>query len=679
MVQHTFSQINVCGTDQERKKLLEKYPEILDREAVFDKLAAERLSSIMRMDGDKLIIPLVFHIVHDYGAENISDAQVYDAVEKINQDFSKTNPDFLNTIAEFIDVAAVCDIEFRLAQRELSGGCTNGIDRIASLRTYEGSDAAKLGGWQSGKYLNIWVVKDLESGAAAYAYYPTSIAGLLYTVDGIICRYDYVGTIGSSGTYAAHVLSHEIGHYLNLQHVWGNSNSPGVACGDDQVGDTPITEGWTSCTLAGNSCEGIVDNVQNHMEYSYCTTMFTEGQKARMMATLEAEDALRNNLWTEGNLELTGTSDGYIGGLCLPVADFYSTYRMVCQGSTANFHDVSYNGVADSRLWEFEGGTPSTSTDLDPIITYSIPGWHNVTLTVNNATGADTKEFENYLYVSASDVVYDAAYQSNFNDEATINNDWLLYNKYPDDREWKWRSTNGYFNTGCIWLNSRFGPNLETDAAISPAFNLSLNETDNVFFKYSTTSYGVTTADYTMSLKLYYSNNCGQTWIYMNKVTGQDLISSYGGSSDFYPNYPDQWSSVSFDLPEAAKTSNVRFKIEFLYNYYCNNVFIDDFNFTSGYLSTPVQEELIPIKISPNPVKADNETLIYYSLKEQSNVELSITDIFGRTISIVDLGLQQPGSNQYVFRPSDHAIKNGCYQINLNNGQFYTGGKLVVF
>ena len=118
----------VCGTDLERKKLIELYPEILEREADFEKRAAERLTSIMRIEGETIIIPVVFHIIHDYSGENISDEQVYDAIEHINADFRKTNADFAATIPEFQGIAADCNIEFRLAQKELSSGCTNGID-----------------------------------------------------------------------------------------------------------------------------------------------------------------------------------------------------------------------------------------------------------------------------------------------------------------------------------------------------------------------------------------------------------------------------------------------------------------------------------------------------------------------------------------------------------------------
>lgn len=667
-----------CGTDEERKKLIAAHPEILEREAEFNKLATAKLTSIMRIEDEKLIIPVVFHIIHDYGAENISDAQVYDAIDKINADYSGTNTDFLSTIPEFQGIAANCNIEFRLAQRELSSGCTNGIDRIASLRTYEGSDAAKLGGWQSGKYLNIWVTKDLTNGAAAYAYYPTSIAGLMYTVDGIICRYDYVGSIGAAGAYATHVLSHEIGHYLNLQHVWGNSNAPGVACGDDQVPDTPNTEGWTTCNVNGNTCGGSVDNVQNHMEYSYCTTMFTEGQKARIYAALESEDAMRNNLYTPGNLMLTGTNDGYVATGCVPKADFYITNRTICSGSTVSYHDVSFNAAVTERYWEFEGGSPATSTEMMPSVTYNTTGWFKVALTVTNEFGSTTKLIEKYVHVSPNVATYNENYFGDFNDETITLNDWTLYNKYPDDYEWKWRNMNGYWNTGCLWLNSRFGPDLETDVAISPPFNLTSGVTDNLFFKYATTSYGTDASDYDMALKVYYSNNCGTSWIYFNKITGADLISSYGGSSDFYPQYPDQWRSAVFNLPEAAKTSHVQFKIEFLYNPYVNNVFIDDFNFLSGVLSNTEQAEPIALKLSPNPISINGETILHYNLINQSEVQLLITDMYGRLVTSSELGNQNAGSHQFAINPEILNIASGFYFVQLFDGVNRATVKLVV-
>lgn len=667
-----------CATDEVRRNSIELHPEILEKEAQFNAFAQTKLGQIARMEGETLVIPVVFHVIHDYGPENISDAQIYDAIEKINADFSATNTDFINTIPEFQDIAVDCDIEFRLAQKELSGGCTNGITRTASLRTYNGSDAAKLDGWQSGKYLNIWVVKSLPAGTAAYAYYPTSIVGIMHTVDGIICRYDYVGTIGTAGSYAAHVLSHEIGHYLNLQHPWGNTNAPGVACGDDQVPDTPMTEGWTSCYLTGNTCGGGVDNVQNHMDYSYCTTMFTEDQKSRMYAALESEDAMRNNLWTEENLLLTGTNDGYVSGTCIPEADFYTAQRYICAGESVTYYDVSYKGPVESRVWTFEGATPSTSTEEDPVVTYNTPGWYTVTLSVTNAAGTNAREWTDYIYVSPEVAPYDRNYFADFNSEEATYSDWMLNNKYPDNFEWKWRGGNGYWNTGCIWLNSNDAPDLESDVVLSPIFDLSDGIANNVFFKYSTTSSGLDAGDYTMSLKMFYSINCGDSWISMGKITGSDLITSYGGSPDFFPQYPDQWGSAAFSIPTNAKDEHVQFKIEFVANPYSNNIFIDDFNFTTGVLSAQMPEAQMDLKVYPNPLDGAGAAVVQYSLVAQSDLQLHILDLTGSEVASIPLGVQEAGSHAYSLNPAELKLSSGCYFIRLSDGVSDAVSRLII-
>ena len=190
-------------------------------------------------------------------------------------------------VSVFKPIAADCEIEFRLANIDPNGNCTNGIERIPSILTYNADDNSKLDPWPSNQYLNVWVVSDLgNSGAAAYAYYPgTAPAGK----DGVIAIHGYIGSIGTGSLGRSRVLTHEIGHCLNLAHVWGSTNNPGVACGDDGVNDTPITKGWTACNLNGSVCNPpAIENVQNYMEYSYCCNMFTEGQKTRMRAALNS-------------------------------------------------------------------------------------------------------------------------------------------------------------------------------------------------------------------------------------------------------------------------------------------------------------------------------------------------------------------------------------------------------
>ena len=118
--------------------------------------------------------------------------------------------------------------------------------------------------------------------------------------------------------------------------------------------------------------------------------------------------------------------------------------------------------------------------------------------------------------------------------------------------------------------------------------------------------------------------------------------------------------------------------MEFNYNSYVNNIFIDDFNFVSGVLSSPLQEELIALKIAPNPTAVNSETILYYSLKQQDDLQISVVDLFGKTIAVVDLGTQLAGSHQYIFNPADLGISKGCYIIKIGNGKFSTSEKLLV-
>jgi PKD repeat protein len=339
---------------------------------------------------------------------------------------------------------------------------------------------------------------------------------------------------------------------------------------------------------------------------------------------------------------------------------------------------VSYNGPVTSRTWSFPGAVPETSTDITPVVTYSTPGWHTVTLTVNNGSGSDTKTWEEYLYVAPGVATFDRTYFGDFNSEAQTLNDWVLNNRYPDPYEWKWRGSNGYWNTGCIWLNSLFGPDLESDIAISPVFDLSDGIASNVFFKYATTSYGLDAGDYTMSLKLYYSNNCGDSWISMGKITGDDLITSFGGSSPLFPTMPEQWGSAVFSIPASAKAEHVQFKIEFVNNPYGNNVFIDDFNFITGVLSVEELNNAIAAKVVPNPVQSAAGAQLMYSLTSESDVYITISDLTGRTIQQTALGRQSAGDFTFAINPDQLGITAGCYFVKLfANGQSVTT-RLVV-
>ena len=257
-----------------------------------------------------LTIPVVFHVVHDGGIENIADAQMIDAIAQINEDFRAQNSGAAGVADDFKGIVADVGFQFALAQKDPNGNPTTGITRTRSSHTYNGGNIGlkELIKWPREKYLNIWVVRSSNgSNGSAFAFYPSSTTGSNSIYDGVVSSHWAVGRTGTAVATHYKILTHEIGHWANLKHIWGDQTDNGAdnACNDDDgVSDTPNTKGNTGCDLTSATCNSL-DNSQNYMDYGTCTVMFTEGQKTRMLATMNSSVAERNNIWSEANLAAT--------------------------------------------------------------------------------------------------------------------------------------------------------------------------------------------------------------------------------------------------------------------------------------------------------------------------------------------------------------------------------------
>ncbi|MEX1131861.1 MAG: M43 family zinc metalloprotease [Flavobacteriales bacterium] len=633
---------HVCGTDEVRRRLIAEDPSYLDREARYNeeilRIIAERAE--LRDDELVLTIPIVFHILHQKGTENISNEQILDQVAILNRDYRKLNTDQNLIIPEFQDLIGDVKIEFALPTKDPFGNCHNGIDRIQTVGTFIGEDRFKRNQWSRDKYLNVWISRRMRDGVAGYAYYPDATSGFLQIFDGIMQLANYTGGIGTSSANNSRTLTHEIGHYLNLAHPWGNTNEPGVVCGDDGVADTPITEGWTSCPSPANSavCDpAIKENYQNYMDYSYCSYMFTVGQVERMRAAAFANVGERSNLWTEQNLQVTGVAEGFAAS-CAPEADFYAQVgtnlsfpdvpfnAMSCTGTNVRFVDNSQRAFATTWEWTFQDGTPATSTQRNPTVQFNSPGFKRVTLTVGNAQGTTTKSDDFAVEIANQDAAWQAPYTESFEVNEGI---WPFSEHNHDLNFTSWQRHVGAGSSGnnSVRLNSGernpfdiINPDNggDIDDLVTPNMNLSgiSSATLGFFFSYSTQTTDL--LNVTEKLEVFSSTDCGRSWQMRTTLAGQNLVTN--GATPGAGN----WVARNITLPQSVLTNNVRFRFRFTSSEFSGDLYLDDINIGLAVGMDDVAGSSL-LNIFPNPTN------------DQFNVQVSGMDRFSTQVTVQDL------------------------------------------
>ena len=222
-------EIPFCATDEMHQQLFNEHPEynagIVRAHEKLQGFTEHYIQQNHPKGGTPYIIPVVFHIIHNNGVENINDSQILDAVKQVNIQYRKMNADTSEIVASFESIAADVGVELRLAQLDPDGNCTSGITRTVSSLTNIGDHQVKsLIQWPPDQYLNVYVCNQ-AAGLAGHALLPAA-ADTIPAWDGIVMQHSYIGTFGTSEYFRRTVLSHEIGHYLNLQHIWGGNNVP---------------------------------------------------------------------------------------------------------------------------------------------------------------------------------------------------------------------------------------------------------------------------------------------------------------------------------------------------------------------------------------------------------------------------------------------------------------------
>jgi PKD repeat protein len=678
-----------CLTEIMFREEAEKHPEMwLEREAQ-EKYIREFIQNAplqRTATGVVRIIPTVVHVIHFDGPENISKAQIENAIEILNQDMRRLNADTINTPAPFKPIGADSEIEFQLAKLDPAGNCTDGIVRVYNSMTYNARNNIKsLSYWPRANYLNVWVCNSIANTSGlpgdviGFAQFPGTGSA---STDGVVIKYDYMGAIGEADpSGAGRTVTHEVGHWLGLYHIWGDD--AGLCSGTDYVTDTPNQGDWTLSICPTfprtDNCSANSPGVMfsNYMDYTNgdCQNIFTTGQVARFNATMSSSASSRNNLPTANNLLATGIT-GAATGVCSPVADFIPEVKYICEGSTLQFEDLSWGGDIVSREWLFPGGTPATDTAANPQIVYSTPGTYDVTLIVTNTIGADTLTISGKVVVSPQAIVNTVPFTEGFEGAGGF--------PYP---EWGVNNTNGVnSNTfavtsvaaapggnSSLYLNNFTNNDKGFDEFITPAFNLS-NVTNTVMtFDVAFAPRRVTPAP-NDKLMVYYSTNCGRTWAARLTLNSAQLSTVTDSVNiNFIPN-ANQWTTETLNLATSAVSTkpNVRFRFQFTHDT-GNSLFIDNINLNGTITSVDeINANNANVKVYPNP--SSTNTYVDFTLVAPGKVNIDIADVSGRVISTFS---DELGAGEHQFTIPD-GLDQGVYMVRFSMGDYSTTKRVVI-
>ena len=652
------SQNYSCGQHIVLKKLLE--------DSVFKSFYEKEQKSLVNKSqnlnlnnrGIVYKIPVVFHIIHNNGVEKIDRDQAIDALQILNRDLRALRADTATVDTLFKPLIADIEVEFVLATKSPDGSCFNGITMTESVYSYNngginGSDQVNdimmynnvyQGNWPGNQYLNVFVCGSVGTGIAGYTNYPSGFFGNTMN-NGVWLRHDYCGSIGTGSPSGSKTFVHEIGHWLNLPHTWGSTNEPGLATNcnsDDGVFDTPNTIGSNWCNYNEVTC-GPVANIENHMEYSSCRKMFTQGQKSRMRTALNSTTGGRSNLITPSNHFATGIDAP--APFC--EVDFFANRYVTCSGDSIYFEDYSFHNPI-SWDWNFQGASPNTSNLESTYAKYQLPGFYDVSLTASGDSINFITETKNESVVVMNYFGDQLPYYQGFENVNFNAPEWI-----SNDLNWSITDEVSYNGSYCLKLQNQGLAEGTKQTLESKTLNLSDSSKAYFTFKYAYARKNSSNNDF---LRILGSYDCGKTWATRKIIYTNQLITA-ADQNNFIPTYSEWKEANIVSLIGPFCVSNFRFKFEFNSGG-GNNLYIDNINIS--YENTTGTDSFINQEISVYP----NPSSDFLKISAFKNIdEINIYDIMGKQVY----------SNKTNTKTLDLNIsnfKNGYYSIKIKVGEF---------
>ncbi|MCC6181635.1 MAG: T9SS type A sorting domain-containing protein [Bacteroidia bacterium] len=654
-----------------------------------------KASSVAKVAVPIYTIPVVFHIM---GPQSISDQVFTNLISYVNNDFAALGSDKGTISPLFASLYVDAEIRFEIAKKDPLGNCTNGIIRHDNENIYWSQSGGNynysgsgVNRWPTNKYLNVYIVECIASSTytcpttgGAYIGGYTYLPGTWSTnapQDAIVMLKSQLAQIDPKDS---RTISHEIGHWLNLPHTFGNTNNPGVTCGDDGVADTPPTKGYFSTcpsSSGGNTCDASGNaNVENIMDYASCPKMFTQGQVTRMRTALASSTSGRNNLWSAANLLATGITPGYT---CSPIADFKSNKRAVCEGGTVTYTTTGAYGSSGNVSWTFQGGTPSTSTATSQVVTYPTAGTYSVSHTVTNPNGTNTKTVTSYVTVTdgTNGILVPTMYDFQ---GSTLPSSITVTNGNTGSPTWIQHTTNGANSTTkSIYMNNASSSSTggHIDYFETPIYDFTNTTGLTLSYYYAYAKRVAAQAD---TFKVQYSLDCGGTWsnVLGAPTTAQMATASGGTTTTAFTPTSSQWVLKSHPTALLNVLNNKpSVKLRFWFKSdigtgRSNNIYIDQINLTGNVVTAITElEKSMQIELYPNP--SNTTSTLHFTLNEKQYAKISVLDVMGRILESVDKTTDNGNTIEYIINQNNQ-LASGIYFVNIDVNNQRITKKLII-
>ncbi len=662
-----------CATDENLANKIVRNPELIEKLMETENLTQDFIFNTSNFNTDQIHrIPVVVHIIYSNQIDNISDAQVFDAIQILNEDTRRTNSDASNLRSIFNSVAADIEVEFVLAKKDPNGNCTNGITRTQSNLSLNANDNVKsLINWDNKKYMNIWVVRSINlpgsslgPGSIIRGYSAFPYNNIPATDDGIVVRHANFGSIGTSQGSRYRTLTHEVGHFLNLKHTFQNGCSGGDNCPDTP----PVANSNAGCNVNQNSCTfenpDLPDMIENYMDYTddNCRNTFTINQKQRAKAVLNIS-YLRGNLTTASNHNITGI-DPSASLNCFPVADFSVGKKLICSGEQIQITENCSYEITPSFHYTISDQNNANQQHIvngNPLITFNNPGVYDVKLEIQNPQGQSMKQYPKLITVRPhGGVSYSPFFSATM--EKTLPNDIWARTDNGDNIIWKrtpQASQQGLYSYFLENFNIPAG--VDGDALIAGPIQLNNPNTLQLKFNHAFARKQSNNSD---KLKIYTSTDCGENWI-LRKVlpTFQLGISNLYPSNIYIPS-SNEWMETTINLNSLISKNSLMIKFE-MFSGGGNNVYIDNLNLSYSINKDELSPKQV-IQVYPSP--SNNNAII----KSNSSGKILILNAIGEIIYSYDsktepiiIGELSSGLH-YVIFTDNNGKKQRIKWININ-------------